>query len=208
MQKKDYEERILLRRLLKEANAYDRKAHKKFSAVMGMASRINALRNAMRAKVESIDWNTRDRERKRILDVIRNGEPQNVNIKPEVGRGISAKSHTSKQKGRGASNTLWVTVGYMWRRKVFGKILNGRLTNANEVFVLSAKEYRINVPQVRLYAVTVWDYKEWKLAHGFIGQSKLGKQACTYRKRRDMAINAARSLGGEAINKNLRGEVE
>jgi hypothetical protein len=76
----------------------------------------------------------------------------------------------------------------------------------NEHLVLSASEYRSNVPHVRLYQVIAYDFTEKSTVYGWVGQSKIGNQRWTFRSDMKVAALAATKLTVEAVNQKLIGE--
>jgi hypothetical protein len=99
-------------------------------------------------------------------------------------------------------------VGWLWHRNVWEKMYkDGRFLNKDYI-ILSATEYKVNVPHIRLYEVSTYGIAEKQTVMGWIGQSKLGKQLCAFRLDRKLAISVAQSLAVTAINETLKGEVQ
>ena len=70
----------------------------------------------------------------------------------------------------------------------------------DNIVVLAATEYRTNVPHIRLYEACVYNTFSHRMANGWIGQSKLGKQRCAFMTDRSLAINEATKLAARAVN--------
>jgi hypothetical protein len=100
------------------------------------------------------------------------------------------------------SRTVRVTVGYQWRHKCLPLMQFNKLTEPN-LFVLSAQEFRINAPMVRIYEAKVFNMNTGTMRTGFIGQTKIGKQQATFRSTAQLALNAATKLASQAVSAKL-----
>jgi hypothetical protein len=105
-----------------------------------------------------------------------------------------------------SQGTVTFCVGHMWHKNVWDKIYkDGRLVQKDYI-ILSAVEYKTNVPHVRLYEATAYGVTEKAQVNGWIGQSKLGKQMCSFRTDKLAAIQAAQRLTVGSVNQQLQGE--
>lgn len=107
-------------------------------------------------------------------------------------------------------NTAEVTfcVGHMWYRNVYDNIYRDDRLVQKDYIILSAIEYRTNVPHVRLYEATAYGTSEKAQVNGWIGQSRLGKQMCSFRTDKLAAIQAAQRLTIGSVNQQLSGETD
>jgi hypothetical protein len=97
-------------------------------------------------------------------------------------------------------------VGHMWYRNVWLNLYQDNRMLSKDYIVLKAEEYRTNVQHVRLYEVATYGIAEKEMMHGWVGQTKLGKQRCVFRTDKKLAITAAQKLTIDAINEQLKGE--
>ena len=92
-------------------------------------------------------------------------------------------------------------LGYRWHDKVYlGLIKN--LLNGKDILPVSAVEYRVNVPNVRLWQVKVWDFKKKQEVMGYIGQSKLNDK-CIFTTTVASAIAAAERTTIKTVDEKL-----
>jgi autonomous glycyl radical cofactor GrcA len=102
--------------------------------------------------------------------------------------------------------TVTLCVGHMWYRNVFKNIYDHNRLVQNDYIILSAVEYRTNVPHVRLYEAVAYGISEKGQVNGWIGQSKLGEQLCSFRTDKQAAIQAAQRLTVRSVNEQISGE--
>lgn len=107
--------------------------------------------------------------------------------------------------------SVTLVVGHMWRKRVWNNLYvdmkNPRLLTPDYI-ILSAVEYRTNVPHVRLYEAIAYGIKEKGRVNGWVGQSKLGKQHCAFKPDKIAAIKAAETYTVHRVNEQLKPEGE
>ena len=124
----------------------------------------------------------------------------------KIGKDRKGTATYIKATGYGRKPTVELRVGYAWYRSVWQKLYEGERNLTLDYIILSATEYRTNVQHVRLYEVSAYGITEKETVHGWVGQSKLGKQHCAFRVDRKLAINAGQKLALNTINESLKGE--
>lgn len=101
-------------------------------------------------------------------------------------------------------NVLNLTVGWMWKRKVYPIYQDG-FRNRNW-FILSAEEYRINQSKVRLWECNCFNFIERKMIRIYLSKSEYGVSRYFLAKTATAAIKAAFKENQNQINKRLTGE--
>jgi hypothetical protein len=110
------------------------------------------------------------------------------------------------QSSRYSRPTVTFCVGHLWHRNVFQNFYSQSQIVTTDYIVLSAVEYRTNVPHIRLFKATTYGITEKKRVDGWVGQSKLGKQKACFRQDRQAAIQMAQKLTVGSVNEHLKGE--
>lgn len=104
-------------------------------------------------------------------------------------------------RARKIGSRIEFQLGYRWHDKVYlGLIKN--LLNGKDILPLSAVEYRVNVPNVRLWQVKVWYFKKKEEVQGYIGQSKLDNK-CIFTTTIASAIAAAERTTIKTVDEKL-----
>jgi hypothetical protein len=111
------------------------------------------------------------------------------------------------EKSRYSKGDAHFYIGYMWRRNVWKRFVQNKSMVTDNILIIRAEEYKINVDHIRLYEATVFDLKEKKEVNGYIGQSKLGGKA-VFKKERNLAIAGAIALARKNVSEKLLGETE
>jgi hypothetical protein len=122
-----------------------------------------------------------------------------------IGGPKTGTANYTKARYRGKPDVEF-NVGHLWYRNVWHNLYQDDRMLSKDYIVLKAEEYRTNVQHVRLYEVATYGIAEKEMVHGWVGQTKLGKQHCVFRTDKKLAITAAQKLTIDAINEQLKGE--
>ena len=98
-------------------------------------------------------------------------------------------------------------IGYMWRRSVWKNFIKDSQMVTDNIILLRAEEFKINVDHIRLFEAKVFDLKEKKEVNGYIGKSKLGGKAM-FKKERNLAIAGAIARARKDVSGKILGETE
>lgn len=168
------------------------------------------IRQAMRDRsddlLQSVN-NFAQREEKKIAAHLQSlCVKRKFNLEVKIGGANTGACEYRAPINRYSKATVIFYVGHMWERNVWKNIYQNQRLVQNDYIILSATEYRVNVPHIRLYEARAYGTSEKTLVNGWIGQSKLGAQICSFRTDKVGAIQAAQRLTLGSVNQQLSGE--
>jgi hypothetical protein len=120
---------------------------------------------------------------------------------------ISKSEPDAKSRNGRRAATVDIRVGYLWHRRIWETIHKDKRMVTPNTVVLTATEYRTNVQHIRLYEVSAYNVISGRMSRGWVGQTKLGKQACVFVKDKTLAITEALKLTTKAIDSQVKGEI-
>ena len=200
--------RRLMSALSSDLKDYNRNKSSTLNSIIGnLKNRLNSMRQVQRDRSgdtlqspRSFSRLAEDKIRKTLTDLVARRKFKTTII---IG---GADTGTCEYRTRNSNAEVTLCVGHMWYRNVYENIYKDHRLAQNEYIILSAVEYRTNVPHIRLYEATAYGTTEKKQMNGWIGQSKLGNQLCAFRTDKMLAIQAAQRLTLASVNKQLIGE--
>lgn len=167
-------------------------------ALSEICDSVRGLRKKMRPMaspktfVERIKSRTEVNTREAVANLMRSRPRTKYNI--DVGGSGRAYKISAKMTG--------FRLGWLWFDRVYTPLINNGHLDTKNIFPVKAVEYRVNVRDVRLFAVTAWDFTKKKEVQGYVGLSTFSGR-CLFRPNIVEAINAAKKLTVQSVDEKL-----
>jgi len=186
---------------LREATKNKRYDHPLKKRMEGMLDEINTLRTARRKPVMA---SFRDMERSTInhalTELMGIGPRSRNGFRPVIG-GVPYGQRVRKE-GR---SIYTVTVGHMWRRKVFMKLYSGVETNYEPWVILAADRVKVTHPHIEVYEVSAFNTTTGDTSNGYVAISAINKRHGYFGITASKAINNADRAVQHDIDNAMRG---
>lgn len=128
----------------------------------------------------------------------------NMGTKRDASVGIGGRPQASRTKSLGAFYYT-ITVGHMWRYKVYEKLYRGT-TLVGEWLILSADKIRVNDKLIDLYEVDAYNYETDERTTAYVAQTKTEKRHTAFGKTVKQAVSRATALLNDELDNAILGE--